>query len=206
MIEALAFDFGKVIGFFDHGIALAKLARHTDMTEAEMYAAIYDGELEDEFESGRIDEQEFLRRFRALCRLRCPADEIAPAVADVFWPNEALCALIPRWKMRYRLVLGSNTNPIHSRHFVAQFADTLRHFDAVLLSHEVGARKPGRGFFEKVISAAGCRPQQCVFVDDLASNVAGASACGMQGIVYTGTEDLLAQLRALGVDGPIATT
>jgi glucose-1-phosphatase len=199
MIETLAFDFGRVIGFFDHGRTFAKLAAYTDMSAADMFAAVYDGELEDEFESGNIDEQEFLRWFRFLCRLRCDEAYLAAAIADIFWPNEPLCALIPQLKQRYRLVLGSNTNPIHARRFLSQFADTLRHFDAMVLSFEIGARKPGGEFYEQLIRAAACPPERCVFVDDLSANVDGACACGLKGIVYTSMESLRTALSKLGV-------
>ena len=62
MIETIAFDFGRVIAHFDHGRTLGKLTAYTDMPQEEMFAHIYGGDLEDEFESGRIGEQEFLRR------------------------------------------------------------------------------------------------------------------------------------------------
>jgi FMN phosphatase YigB (HAD superfamily) len=199
-IETLAFDFGQVLGFFDHGRTFGKLEPHTGMTAQEMFAAVYAGDLEDDFESGRISEQEFLRRFRAICRLRCDDDHIAAAVADIFWPNEALCALIPQLKQRYRLVLGSNTNAVHARRFLAQFADTLSHFDGLVLSHEVGARKPARAFFDEVVRVAGCTADRCVFIDDLPANVAGARAGGLEGIVYTDVEGLQDSLRKLGVD------
>src|SRR6185369_4396814 len=96
------------------------------------------------------------RQLRSLCRLQCSEEQIAAAVADIFWPNEELCALIPHLKKRYRLVLGSNTNAIHAPHYRAMFADTLRHFDTLIMSHEIGICKPHREFFDKVIEAAGC--------------------------------------------------
>jgi glucose-1-phosphatase len=199
MIESIAFDFGNVIGFFDHGRTLAKLAAYTEMTEAEMYATVYAGELEDGFESGRISEQDFLRRFREMCGIRCDDSYLAAAIADIFKPNELLCALVPQLKKHYRLVLGSNTNPLHAGKFLSQFADTLQHFDAVELSYEIGARKPGRAFYEHIIKSAACPPERCVFVDDLAANAAGASACGLQGIVYTDVESLRTDFQKLGI-------
>jgi glucose-1-phosphatase len=204
MIDTLAFDFGNVIGLLDHGRTLAKLAPYTDMAEGEMFATIYGGDLEDDFESGRIAEEDFLRRFQQKCRLRCDEEFLAAAIEDIFWQNEPLCALIPRLKEHYRLVLGSNTNPTHARRFLAQFADTLRHFDGMVLSYEIGARKPGRAFYEEILRVAGCQPDRCVFIDDLPENAAGARACGLRGIVYTGMDQLNSQLRNLGVN-PDAT-
>jgi FMN phosphatase YigB (HAD superfamily) len=199
MIETIAFDFGRVLGFFDHGRTLAKLVAHTDMSAREIYEEIYCGDLEDEFESGRISDVEFLRRFRARCRLKCDEDYLAAAVADIFWPNEPLCALIPRLKQRYRLVLGSNTNAIHARRFVPQFAGILSHFDALVLSHEIGVRKPRPEFFQHIVKVSGSPASRCVFIDDLPANVEGARASGLHGIVYTEMEPLCLALRQLGV-------
>jgi putative hydrolase of the HAD superfamily len=173
--------------------------RHTDLTAEAMRAAVYAGDLEDAYESGRISSAEFLRRVRALWQLRCDEDFLAAAFVDIFWPNEAVCALIPRLKPRYKLLLGSNTNELHARHFRRQFADTLRHFDALVLSHEIKARKPAAAFFAHCQRLAGCSPKQCLFIDDLPANVAGARACGWHGIVYTGENELHRQLAALGV-------
>src|SRR5262249_42037825 len=134
-----------------------------------------------------------------VCRLGCDAEFLAEAVADIFWPNEGVCALIPRLRPRYRLVLASNTNPIHAAKFVPQLAGTLQHFDALVLSHEVGGRQPGRKFFEHLLRVAETPAERCVFIDDLPENVAGARACGLNGIVYTEVEGLTDDLRRLGI-------
>jgi putative hydrolase of the HAD superfamily len=198
-MRAIVFDFGNVIGLFDHYVALNKLAAHTDMAPREMYAAVYESELEEEFESGRMSGAQFLRRFRELCRLRCDDAVIVPAFCDVFRPNEAVCALLPALKRRYRLLLGSNTNELHANHFRRQFADTLSHFDALVLSHEIGDRKPRPGFFRHCQRLAGCEAHECLFIDDLPANVAGAKACGWHGIVYTGIDELRRGMDALGI-------
>ncbi|HYV38858.1 MAG TPA: HAD family phosphatase [Gemmataceae bacterium] len=199
MIETIAFDFGKVIGYFDHGRALAKLAPHTPLSEQQMFAQIFGTDLEYQFESGRISAAEFVRQLRSLCRLRCSEEQITAAVADIFWPNDELCALIPHLKKRYRLVLGSNTNAIHAPHYRAMFADTLKHFDTLIMSHEIGVCKPERAFYEKLISVAGCPAERCVFVDDMPVNIEAANACGLRGIVYTRFDELRTDLRNLGV-------
>lgn len=199
-MKAIVFDFGNVIGFFDHRVALNKLTPFTDMAVADMLMTVYGGELEVAFESGRIGTAEFLRQFRELCRLTCADDFLCAAVADIFRPNEPVCALIPRLKAAgYRLLLGSNTNEVHAAHFRQQFADTLRHFDVLVLSHEAQVRKPLPGFFEFCQRLTGCAPHECVFIDDLAGNVAGAVACGWHGIVYLDPQDLAARLKKLGV-------
>src|SRR5262245_63026 len=199
MVTAIVFDFGNVIAFFDHYRTLNKLPAFTYLPPQAMYAAVYDTDLEDAFESGHISAAEFLRRFRDVCRLRCNDELLAAACADIFRPNEEVCSLLPSLKGHYRLLLGSNTNEIHAAHFRRQFAEVLRDFDHLVLSHEVGVRKPREGFFRHCERLAGCAPHECLFIDDLAANVEGARACGWHGIVYTGAGELRADLAALGI-------
>jgi putative hydrolase of the HAD superfamily len=198
-MKAIVFDFGNVLGFFDHFQTLNKLTRYTDLTPQAMYDAIYDTDLEDAVESGRLSIPEFLQRVRQLCRLSCDDEVLAAACADIFWPNEEVCALVPALAGRYRLLLGSNTNALHAPQFRRQFADVLRHFDALVLSHEIGVRKPRAAFFDHCRRLANCRPEECVFIDDLVVNVEGARACGWQGIVYRRGDDLRARLETMGI-------
>lgn len=199
-MQAIIFDFGNVLGFFDHAKTLARLAPYTDMSGAEIRRLVYEGTLEDDFESGRMTLDDFSAHFRKLCRLRCDHDFLCSAVADIFEPNAALCELIPKLAPRYRLLLGSNTNPIHSRHFLRQFADILKPFHALVLSHDIGVRKPHAGFFEHCRSLAECPASECVFIDDLPANIAGARAAGLNGILYARGDDVVGALRRLGCD------
>jgi len=199
MIQTIVFDFGKVIGFFDHRRATDYLARHCDVTSEAILATVLATSLEDDYESGRITSQEFLRHVRKACGIRCADSDMARAYADIFWPNDEVCALIPRLRPHYRLLLGSNTTELHALQFKRQFADLFRYFDHLVLSFEVGVRKPKAEFFVHCQRLAGSAPSDCLFIDDLPANVAGARACGWHGIVYTTTEDLRTSMAALGI-------
>jgi putative hydrolase of the HAD superfamily len=198
-IRSLIFDFGNVVGFFDHHIATRRLARRSPLPEEAIYRFVHNGPLEDDFEAGRIGPTEFLRAMRDGCRLDGTDDELAEEFADIFTPNEPVCSLIPHLKPAYRLILGSNCTPLHAGRFRDQFADTLRHFDGMVLSYEIGVRKPKPGFYDACIRLAGCAPQECVFIDDLPANVSGAEACGLHGIVYHSPEELIRCMQSLGV-------
>lgn len=200
-MQTIVFDFGNVVGFFDHHKTLARLERFTSMPAQEMYASIYAGRLEDDFESGRLTEEQFLAHFIQRCGLRCTAEALSEACADIFWPNPEVCELIPRLKGRCRLLLGSNTNVIHARFFRQQFADVLRHFDELVLSFEIGVRKPKPGFFEHCQRLAGSRPDECLFIDDLHDNVQAAKALGWRGIVYKPNNGLAKAMQEHGVTG-----
>ncbi len=199
MIQTIVFDFGNVIGYFDYGRAARNLARHTGLAEDYLCQLLFDEELKDDYESGRITSAEFLRRVRARLGIDCADDFLTTIYSDIFWSNDDVCALVPRLKGRYRLLLGSNTTELHAIQFQRQFADTLRHFDGLVFSHAVGVRKPRAEFFGHCHKLADCAVEQCVFIDDLEANIEGARACGWHGIVYRGIADLHERLTALGV-------
>ena len=73
-------------------------------------------------------------------------------------------------------------------------------FDAVVISHEVGMRKPELRIFRHAAELIGLAPGQCVFIDDIEANVAAARACGMTGIWHDNPERTAEELsRLLGI-------
>ena len=74
-------------------------------------------------------------------------------------------------------------------------------FDAVVLSGEVGFGKPDLRIYLLAADRLGLVPEQCVFVDDLASNVRAAVRAGMVGVHHTAVDTTLTELNALfGLD------
>lgn len=77
--------------------------------------------------------------------------------------------------------------------------DTL--FDAVVISGEVGMRKPEPEIYRHTLALLGRAPGEAVFVDDLMVNVRGAAAVGIIGVHHRGYEETVAELRELfGID------
>lgn len=70
-------------------------------------------------------------------------------------------------------------------------------FDAVVISGEVGLHKPEPEIFRLGAERIGVVPEDCVFVDDLRENCAGAEAVGMKAILHRGAEGTLRQLEEL---------
>ncbi|HKD97317.1 MAG TPA: HAD-IA family hydrolase [Micromonosporaceae bacterium] len=68
-------------------------------------------------------------------------------------------------------------------------------FDAVVASCEIGAVKPMPEFYRAAADAIGVPAHDCLFVDDVERNVAGARNVGMVGFRYSTTADL-AYIRA----------
>ena len=193
-VKTIVFDFGKVVGFFDHRLASRRLTEFSPYSPEALHEILFESQLEDDYESGRISSDKFVKRVREEGRLSCDESIVASAWADIFWPNPEVCSLLPSLSQNYRLLLGSNTNELHSRQFTRQFAEVFRSFHAVVLSHEIGTRKPRPEFFNHCLRLAECAASECLFIDDLPANVEGARSCGWRGIQYQQFEDLLVQL------------
>ena len=80
-----------------------------------------------------------------------------------------------------------------------------RLFDAVVISAEVGMRKPEERIFQHAASLLGVEPQECVFIDDIEANVVAAEALGMTGLWHTDPADTITRLGTL-IDLPAGGT
>lgn len=70
-------------------------------------------------------------------------------------------------------------------------------FDAVVISGEVGLRKPDPAIYALAADRLGLPPEQIVFVDDLAANVRAAVAAGMVGVRHTDAATTVEELEIL---------
>ncbi len=70
-------------------------------------------------------------------------------------------------------------------------------FDTVVISGEVGLRKPQPEIYLLAAQRLGLPPGQIVFVDDLAPNVQGAVAVGMVGVHHVDAETTVGELEIL---------
>ena len=70
-------------------------------------------------------------------------------------------------------------------------------FDAVVISGEVGMRKPERKIFELVLDRIGLPAGECVFIDDVPHNIAAAAEAGLVGIVHRTFDETARVLETL---------
>jgi putative hydrolase of the HAD superfamily len=70
-------------------------------------------------------------------------------------------------------------------------------FDGVVISGDVGMHKPEPAIYILGAERIGLRPEDCVFVDDLRENCAGAEEVGMTAILHRGAEKTVPELERL---------
>ena len=118
-------------------------------------------------------------------------------------PNAAWIGAL--WSLRARghfVGLLSNMMPTFEPHWRAMTPpDDL--FDDLVLSYDVGLRKPDPAIYALAAERAGAPPERCLLVDDLAANCDAARAAGWSAVLYetvpqaiTETERLLARAPA----------
>jgi FMN phosphatase YigB (HAD superfamily) len=79
-------------------------------------------------------------------------------------------------------------------------------FDAVVISGEVGMRKPEPRIFLHAARALNLQPDECIFIDDIQANVTAAEQAGFTGVLHkqaAATASRLAELlgsASVGVD------
>lgn len=74
-------------------------------------------------------------------------------------------------------------------------------FDVVVISGEVGMRKPEPGIFALTLDQLDLPASECVFVDDLAHNITAGAELGLVGVLHESYDQTLGELQALfGID------
>lgn len=113
-IDFIYFDMGKVIFEFDHDIACRKIAELTGSTAEKMKALIFESGLEDRYETGLIDCDQFYEEFLKEANVEIGKEDFLGAIADVFWPNQPMFPLIAQLRAQnFPIGLLSNTCRAH---------------------------------------------------------------------------------------------
>lgn len=157
-----------------------------------------------DFETGAIDEAEFVRRFWLESERGRPFDISAFHTARrggyAFLPG--MDALLDDLRGHVDRYVASNY-PAWIDEVAETFVLSTR-FEGVYASCTLGVRKPDAAFYEALLGAIGRTPSECLFVDDREVNCVAAEDVGMRAHVFTGADDLRRRLAAEGI--PIART
>jgi putative hydrolase of the HAD superfamily len=147
-------------------------------------------------ETGTLSEAEFESRFAAVLGVE-PSGLIDRLFAGSS-PERAMLAAVRRARqsgIRTGLISNSWGTRRYDRSLLAEL------FDGVVISGEVGIRKPAREIYELGANEIGLAPAQCVFVDDLPFNLKPAEELGMATVHHVSAEQTIAELeRLLGVE------
>ncbi len=98
----------------------------------------------------------------------------------------------------YGIYLLSNASVAQHRYWPEY--EVSRYMDGKLISCDVKVVKPCHRIYQLFTEKFSLIPEECLFIDDAPANVAGAAACGWQGIVFHGdAAELEQKLRQMGI-------
>lgn len=192
------FDLGNVLVHFDHELAVRGLARCSGRPKTLVRQVVFESELQNRYETGLIDSQQFSAAINVGLESNLPAGEILEAISAIFQPNHAILPAL-RWLQDARIPMGilSNTCEAHWNWVVAKDWPVLADwFGETILSYQVKSMKPAAEIYSVCEQRAGCRADSLFFTDDRAENVAAASERGWQTYQYHSTDELLERLNA----------
>jgi putative hydrolase of the HAD superfamily len=199
MISAVISDLGKVVLMFDNTIFYRKMTEVCPLSVEEIRGIVHRSpEFVELFDLGKMSPREFYEWAAGRLGASIGYDEFMGAYADVFWLNRPVLDLLQRLKPKYRLILVSNCDIVRFEFIRKKFPE-IGIFDGRVLSYELGLMKPDPRIYQAALKLARAEPSACIFIDDMAANVEGAAALGINGVLYTPDTDLSKELAALGV-------
>lgn len=138
-----------------------------------------------EHESGRIDAEEFEQGFAERLRAHgaaVTAEGLAARMQAGMRRDDRTVALVD--DLRAAGVPVALVSNAFGRDCYAGF-DLAALADEVVISAEIGIRKPSRRIYALACERLGVAPEQAVMVDDLQQNLDGAARIGIAGVLHT---------------------
>ncbi len=179
---------GNVIIDIDVPLTYRAFARMANLSEEEATRLFHEKAFFHQFEIGKVNEADFRNSLRQEFNSHWTDEEIDQAWCALLleMPVERL-ARIGELANNYRVFLLSNTNSIHVREILKR-AETLGYdfmslFEKPFLSYEMGFMKPDPEFYRQSLrEGGGLLPEETLFIDDNADNIAAAATVGIQTI------------------------
>jgi epoxide hydrolase-like predicted phosphatase len=143
-------------------------------------------------ETGRLPDNEFESGLAAI--LGVPAPDLIARMFAGSRPDPTMAGAVRaarRAGVRTALISNSWGTGGYDRELLEEL------FDAVVISGEVGIRKPAPDIYILAARRIDVPPQQCVFVDDLPFNLEPAAKLGMATIHHVTSERTIAELSRL---------
>lgn len=199
-VRAVLFDLGGVVLAIDFDRALAAWAPHSRLSPERLRVAFQWDEPFLQHETGKLSNDGYFAHVRQLLELDCDTAAVqagfnAILVAEI----EETTRLVEQVRRRVPCYAISNTNDAHMAEMRRAFPGLLPRFHRVFASHEIGHRKPQRAAFEHVLHVIGVAASEVLLFDDLAANIEGAHALGLQAVLVRGPEDVREALAQRGL-------
>jgi glucose-1-phosphatase len=200
-IEGFLFDLGNVLVDFNHFISAGKLSQLARLTEKEIYDLFFDSSLTEKFEEGKFTSREFYQEVNKLLGLNISYNRFVTIWNEIFFltkKNTDCLELVKKLKENYKVGMISNINVLHFKYLKEKF-DIFRHFDKVILSYEIGARKPKEKIYEAAAKFFKCPHREIIYTDDRLDLIEAGTKFGFNSFVFTSVSKFKSDIAKLGI-------
>ena len=198
-IKAVIFDLGRVLVNIDNAFLLKELFKGLKVNSLQElgHKTMRDPAMV-EFNTGRIDPQEFHRQMCEKYQLEPDFEIFKKLWCKIFYTMEGMEEVVNSLKGCVKIGLLSDTDPIHWGHIKATWP-WISEIQNPTLSYEVGVMKPNAEIYLTAAQNVNTTPEHCLFVDDLEVNVEGARSIGMQAIRFENLPILSKYFEEIGL-------
>jgi epoxide hydrolase-like predicted phosphatase len=188
-IKVILFDLGRVLMHIDFeafpnalGLKTNDQRSQFDQTKIQIHIR--------EYETGRISTDKFIDSLFEIFQRKFSKEDILNAfTAIIVADNQEIIPFVNKVRKHYRIAVLSNTCECHWNK-VIQVSSLIKIFPHLYTSFYLGVMKPDKSIYIKVCAAMNIQPNEVLFIDDLKENIDGAILSGMNGILFTGVEEL----------------
>jgi len=198
-IKVVVFDFGSVIAKTDKQEVARFIAQSLHISESEALKAIE--ELKEHTVQGKA-EQNFWIAYANAKGIILPnqwIEKLDEARLRALKEIPGMVKLVKDLqKQGYQTALLSNVR--ESQAAIKRKLGYYGLFDPILLSYQIGVRKPNPKAYEILLSTLKVPPQSVLFIDNQLKNVEAAKALGMDGVLFINRDELIQELNKRGVE------
>jgi putative hydrolase of the HAD superfamily len=199
-VRAILFDIGRVLVGVDVSRVSGGLTAGPALSPSELWFALENDPRWPDWQEGRISPRDWYLHVSQRLRVALSFEQFAEVWNRAIAPEPIQDdAFLERLAKRYRLALLSNTDPIHVAHLQSTFA-FFRLFPVRIYSCTVGVRKPNPLIYREALRACKVRASQAVYIDDIPAYVEAARVLGISGIHFQSPQQLVGDLRSLGIE------
>lgn len=198
VIKLITFDLGNVLVKVDHMEFCRRLAILTPLAPEDIFAYVFKGALEPEYDTGKVTSEEFYNHIVAQFKIAVDFERFARWWNSLFSLMPEMEEVVIKLAEKYPLFLLSNTNALHFDYIFNNYP-VLQHFSEFVLSYKIGSRKPEDAIYQHLIRRSGILPEEILFIDDKMPFVTAAQDNGIQAWQFTCCDDLKKQLTDYGL-------
>jgi putative hydrolase of the HAD superfamily len=199
-LRAIVFDIGRVIvGVnYDRAIRTLTSSRAADRSGKEIWGLISSDAHMRELQEGRFTPRQWHEHLNQRLGLQVTFEEFIAAWESALDPEPLIPEeLFADLAARHRMLLLSNTDPIHVAQMEKHFS-FIKFFPTRIYSCAIGLSKPDPAIYRRAIESAGASPSEILYVDDVAEFVETGKRAGLHTIHFRDADSLREDLRRFG--------